>query len=53
MRQVVGFNPGDVVAALTLRRPIDREPSNYGQFGKAGLPWESTTKVAALKAALR
>jgi len=47
------FKPADIVAALNLKRPIYRETTNYGHFGKAGLPWESTTKVAALKAALR
>ena len=26
--------------------------TNYGHFGKAGLPWEATTKVDALKSAV-
>ena len=53
VQQVFSFKPADIVAALNLKRPIYRETTNYGHFGKAGLPWESTTKVAALKAALR
>ena len=43
----------DIVAALNLKRPIYRQTTNYGHFGKLGMPWESTAKVAALKAALR
>jgi S-adenosylmethionine synthetase len=41
------------VKQLDLLRPIYRETTNYGHFGKAGLPWEETNKVAALKAALK
>ena len=47
------FKPADIVGQLDLLRPIYRETTNYGHFGKAGLPWESTGKAAALKAALK
>ena len=53
VQQVFSFKPADIVAALNLKQPIYRQTTNYGHFGKPGLPWESTTKVAALKAALR
>jgi S-adenosylmethionine synthetase len=53
VRSVFSFKPADIVAQLNLLRPIYRQTTNYGHFGKAGLPWESTNKVAALKAALR
>jgi S-adenosylmethionine synthetase len=51
--QVFGFKPAEIVAQLNLLRPIYRQTTNYGHFGKNGLPWETTNKVAALRAALR
>ncbi len=51
--KVFGFKPADIVKQLNLLRPIYRETTNYGHFGKANLPWEQTNKVAALKAALK
>jgi S-adenosylmethionine synthetase len=50
--EVFSFKPADIVAQLNLLRPIYRQTTNYGHFGKAGMPWETTNKVAALKAAL-
>jgi S-adenosylmethionine synthetase len=52
VRRVFGFRPADIVKQLDLLRPIYRETTNYGHFGKAGLPWEQTNKVAALRAAV-
>jgi S-adenosylmethionine synthetase len=51
--QVFGFKPAEIVAQLNLLRPIYRQTTNYGHFGKNGLPWETTNKAAALRAALR
>jgi len=51
--KVFGFKPADIVKQLDLLHPIYRETTNYGHFGKAGLPWEKTDKAAALKAALK
>jgi S-adenosylmethionine synthetase len=51
--QVFGFKPADILKQLDLLRPIYRETTNYGHFGKAGLPWEQTNKVAALRAAVK
>lgn len=53
VEKVFSFKPADIVKQLNLLRPIYRETTNYGHFGKAGLPWEQTNKVAALKAALK
>ncbi len=52
VNQVFSFKPADIVSQLKLLRPIYRQTTNYGHFGKAGMPWEQTNKVAALKAAL-
>jgi S-adenosylmethionine synthetase len=51
--KVFGFKPADIIKQLNLLRPIYRETTNYGHFGKADLPWEQTDKVAALKAAIK
>jgi S-adenosylmethionine synthetase len=53
VRGVFSFKPADIVAQLDLLRPIYRQTTNYGHFGKHGMPWEKTNKVAALKAALK
>ena len=53
VRAVFSFKPADIVADLNLLRPIYRQTTNYGHFGKKGLPWEQINKVAALKAAFK
>jgi S-adenosylmethionine synthetase len=53
VNQVFSFKPADIVAQLNLLRPIYRQTTNYGHFGKTGLPWEQVNKAAALKAALK
>jgi S-adenosylmethionine synthetase len=35
------FRPGQIIRQLGLRRPIYRQTTNYGHFGKPALPWES------------
>jgi S-adenosylmethionine synthetase len=52
VRKVFSFKPADIVVQLKLLRPIYRETTNYGHFGKVGLPWEQTNKTNALKAAV-
>lgn len=49
--QVFSFKPADIIKQLGLLKPIYSASTNYGHFGKedAGLPWEKTNKVAALK----
>jgi S-adenosylmethionine synthetase len=34
------FRPVVIIKQLDLLRPIYRQTTNYGHFGKAGLPWE-------------
>ena len=53
VQKVFSFKPADIVKQLNLLRPIYRETTNYGHFGKAGLPWEITNKASALKAAVK
>jgi S-adenosylmethionine synthetase len=35
------FKPGAIIEKLNLLRPIYRQTTNYGHFGRAGLPWET------------
>jgi S-adenosylmethionine synthetase len=53
--KVFSFKPADIVKQLNLLRPIYSKSTNYGHFGKsdADLTWESVTKAAALKKAIR
>ncbi len=53
VQKVFSFKPADIVSQLNLLRPIYRQTTNYGHFGKAGLPWEKTDKAAALRAAVK
>ena len=34
------FRPAAIIERLDLLRPIYRQTTNYGHFGKAALPWE-------------
>ena len=38
------LTPRGIVNTLGLRRPIYTQTTNYGHFGKAGLPWEEVIK---------
>jgi S-adenosylmethionine synthetase len=53
VQRVFSFKPADIVNQLNLLQPIYRQTTNYGHFGKAGLPWEETNKAAALRAAIK
>ncbi|MFT3831099.1 MAG: methionine adenosyltransferase [Opitutaceae bacterium] len=53
VQKVFSFKPADIIKQLNLLRPIYRQTTNYGHFGKDDLPWEQTNKVAALKAAVK
>jgi S-adenosylmethionine synthetase len=35
------FRPNAIIERLGLRRPIYRTTTNYGHFGRTGLPWEA------------
>ena len=49
VREVFSFKPADIVSQLNLLRPIYRDTTHYGHCGKAGLPWEETSRAADLK----
>lgn len=34
------FRPGAIIERFDLKRPIYRQTTNYGHFGKPSLPWE-------------
>ena len=52
VKKVFLFNPAEIIRQLDLRRPIYRASTHYGHFGKKGLPWEVTSKMAAFHKAL-
>jgi S-adenosylmethionine synthetase len=35
------FRPAAMIERLDLRRPVYRQTTNYGHFGRPGLPWET------------
>ncbi len=41
VRERFDFRPGAIIERLDLLRPLYRRTTNYGHFGKPGLPWES------------
>jgi S-adenosylmethionine synthetase len=42
------FRPRAIIQKLDLLRPIFRESTNYGHFGRLNLPWEAVEKAAAV-----
>lgn len=46
------LSPAGIIRELDLKRPIFRETSYHGHFGRAGFSWEALSKVEALKSAL-
>ncbi|MDA0812796.1 MAG: methionine adenosyltransferase [Verrucomicrobia bacterium] len=54
--EVFSFKPADIISQLNLLRPIYRESTNYGHFGRESntdaLTWERTDKAEALKSAV-
>lgn len=54
VRKVFDLTPDGIINSLNLRRPIYRQTSCYGHFGRNddSLPWEICDKVAAVQAAL-
>ncbi len=49
--EVFDLRPAAIVRDLDLLRPIYAQTAAYGHFGRPGLPWEDTSRAAALKAA--
>jgi S-adenosylmethionine synthetase len=42
------FRPRAIIDKLNLLQPIYRTTTNYGHFGRAGLPWEVVEKTVAV-----
>ncbi len=53
IQAVFSFKPAKIVKELDLLRPIYRETTHYGHFGKEGQPWEETTKLKVLQSAVK
>jgi S-adenosylmethionine synthetase len=49
INQNFDLRPGAIIQDLDLLRPIYRKIATDGQFGRPGLPWERTDKVALLR----
>ena len=52
IRTVFNFKPAEIIQQLDLLRPIYRQSTHYGHFGKPELPWEQLNRVEALKDAV-
>jgi len=50
VREHFDFRPASIVETLNLRRPIFGQTTNYGHFGRAGLPWEESPVKASAQA---
>ncbi len=52
VKDLFDLRPGMIIKNLNLRRPIYRQVSAYGHFGRPelDLPWEKTDKINKLKA---
>ena len=55
VRKVFDFRPAGIIKMLDLRRPIYKQTSAYGHFGRTDidLPWEHKDKVEELKKAVK
>src|SRR5688500_544729 len=48
VKNAFDFRPRAIIERLNLLRPIYRSTTNYGHFGRTGLPWEVVEKAAAV-----
>lgn len=46
IRSTFKLTPRGIIESLDLRRPIYKQTTNYGHFGKKELPWEQIIKLA-------
>lgn len=53
VKEVFDLRPTAIIDYLDLRRPIFKETTNYGHFGRDGFTWEKLNKVDELKAAAK
>jgi S-adenosylmethionine synthetase len=51
VREIFALKPAGIIKQLDLRKPIYKNSTNYGHFGRedAGLSWEKTDKADALR----
>ena len=52
IRDLFPLRPKDIIDSLDLKQPIYEQTAAYGHFGREGLPWENTDKVAELESLL-
>ena len=52
IEEVFDLRPAAMIAQLDLLRPIYRDTSAYGHFGRPGFSWEATDRVRALRDAV-
>ena len=45
IRNTFKLTPRGIINSLELRRPIYKQTTNYGHFGKENLPWEKVIKM--------
>lgn len=50
VKRVFDFRPAAIIEKLGLRKPLYKRTTNYGHFGRVGLPWEECDAVERLKA---
>ncbi len=53
VREVFDLSPAGIIKHLDLRKPIYRETSAYGHFGRDHFTWEQIDKVQDLKTAVK
>ncbi len=51
--ELFDFRPQSIIENLGLRKPIYRQTTVYGHFGKDDLPWENTDKADKIRARLK
>ena len=49
IKRVFPLKPAEIIEFLDLRKPIYRQTSVYGHFGKENLPWEKLSYLDKLK----
>ncbi len=49
IRKVFSLTPKGIIESLNLKKPIFRETSVYGHFGRKKFSWEKTDKVKLIK----
>ena len=50
IKQNFNLTPSGIIKTLNLKRPIYKELSAYGHFGRENYSWEKTDKVESLRA---